>query len=313
MDPRKLLYLATVIEQGSLIGAARLLAISQPALSKSMDRLEAELGQRLLDRSASGVTPTAAGELLYTHARQLREELVLAEKRVRQTGRLPERVVRLGTLPSLASSVVPLAASRWRLEHPGVGLQVAEDVQSELLLGLLRHQFDFVVAQTEFYDFWDGLKQRVLFRDRMQVFARARHPLALAASLSWADLAGFPWVCPLVGGAHRTLLERILATEGLSPPAQLIECGSVDFTRSLILASDHLAMLPAHSMMAESGAGTVLPLSISVPALRRDIALIFRDGTALDAPGLDLVRHVRTIGRHLAGDSRGDQASSRED
>ena len=50
MDPRKLLYLATIIEQGSLAKAAKQLAVSQPALSKSMDRLESEFGVRLLER-----------------------------------------------------------------------------------------------------------------------------------------------------------------------------------------------------------------------------------------------------------------------
>src|SRR2546423_616098 len=49
MDPRKLLYLATVIEQGSLAKAAKHLAVSQPALSKSMDRLESELRIKLLE------------------------------------------------------------------------------------------------------------------------------------------------------------------------------------------------------------------------------------------------------------------------
>ena len=66
MDPRKLLYLATVIEQGSLAKAAKHLAVSQPALSKSMDRLESELGIKLLNRAPTGITPTTAGELL-TH------------------------------------------------------------------------------------------------------------------------------------------------------------------------------------------------------------------------------------------------------
>ena len=105
MDPRKLLYLATVIEQGSLAKAAKHLAISQPALSKSMDRLESELGIKLLSRTPTGITPTTFGELLYAHARLIREEMDLAEKRV-QGEKGHAHVVTLGTLPSVASSVV---------------------------------------------------------------------------------------------------------------------------------------------------------------------------------------------------------------
>src|ERR1700716_2908577 len=101
MDPRKLLYLATVIEQGSLARAAKHLAVSQPALSKSMDRLESELGIKLLKRGSTGITPTKFGDLLYSHARLIREEMNLAETRI-QGEKGHGHVVTLGTLPSLA-------------------------------------------------------------------------------------------------------------------------------------------------------------------------------------------------------------------
>src|SRR2546423_841203 len=233
MDPRKLLYLATVIEQGSLAKAAKHLAVSQPALSKSMDRLESELRIKLLERGPQGITPTTVGAHLYSHARLIREEMDLAEIRIQKIEKGHAPVVTFGTLPSLASSVVPLAVSRWRERYPRVLLRVVEKIQVELLLGLLRGDFDFIVGQTEFYDLWEGLKQRVLFRDRLCVFARAQHSLFRLAELSWADLARFPWVCPMVGGRQRTVLEKLLASEGVDLPQQLIECGSIDFTKSL--------------------------------------------------------------------------------
>jgi len=57
MDSRKLLYLATVVEQGSLNKAAKRLGVSQPALSKAMDRLEDGLGVKLLDRGQTESRP----------------------------------------------------------------------------------------------------------------------------------------------------------------------------------------------------------------------------------------------------------------
>src|SRR3954463_6122998 len=77
MDPRKLVYLASVIEHGSFKRAAKHLLISQPALSASMDRLEGSVGLKLLDRGPVGVTPTALGEVVYTHARLIRDEIEL--------------------------------------------------------------------------------------------------------------------------------------------------------------------------------------------------------------------------------------------
>lgn len=300
MDSRKLLYLATVVEQGSLNKAAKRLDVSQPALSKAMDRLESGLGVKLVDRGPNGITATAYGELLCSHARLIKDELEFAETRIQNAGKSRARAMTVGTLPSLAASVVPLAVSRWRERHPHIVLRVIEKVQVELLFGLLRGDFDFIIAQTEFYDLLDGLKQRVIFRDRLRVFARHKHPVFRLAEPKWADLAQFPWVCPMVGGRQCTILEKLLASEGIDLPQQLIECGSIDFTRALVAASDHLAMLPEHAVTSNPGKSKLKPLRITVPALSRDIALIFRERSALDAPSRELIRQIETVGGDLS-------------
>jgi DNA-binding transcriptional LysR family regulator len=230
----------------------------------------------------------------------IKGELEFAETRIKNAGKSRARVMTVGTLPSLAASVVPLAVSRWRERHPRIVLRVVERVQVELLFGLLRGDFDFIIAQTEFYDLVDGLKQRVIFRDRLRVFARPKHRLFRLAEPTWADLAQFPWVCPMVGGRQRTVLEKLLASEGIGLPQQLIECGSIDFTKALVAASDHLAMLPEHAAMSDLGKNRLKPLGITVPALSRDIAVIFREGSALEISSRDLIKHIETVGADLS-------------
>jgi LysR family transcriptional regulator of gallate degradation len=297
-DPRKLLYLATVIEQGSLLKAARQLGISQPALSKSMDRLEGELGVRLLQRGAQGVKPTALGELFYSHARLIRDETQLARSRAQGVG--SKDTVTIGTLPSIASSVMPQAVAVWRLQHPQVRIRVIEKVQIELLLGLLRCELDFIVGQTEFYDiFLDGLKQRVLFRDRLCVIARPTHQLFSQGEVTWADLARMPWVCPIVGWAQHTLLERLMTQAGVQPPRELVECGSIDFTKSLLGTSEHLALLPEHAVTTELLEGKLRALPVTVPEFKRDIAVIFRENAPLQAAGLELVSQIAAVGDEI--------------
>lgn len=301
MDPRKLLHLATIIEQGSLAKAAKLLSVSQPALSKSMDRLEAELGMQLLQRGPSGIAPTATGELIYAHARLVKDEMESAQQQLARTpGR--DRVITIGTLPTLGSNVIARAVGRWRQEHPDTLIRVVERVQVELLLGLLRCKFDFIVGQTEFFDiFPDGLKQRVLFRDRLCVYARSDHPLFELDTLTWADLARYPWVSPMVGWSQRNVLEKLMAAEGVEPPAQMVECGSIDFTKSLVESSEHLAMLPSHTVFSAVHDGAIRPLNITLPVMKRDIAVIFRERAPLGTASKDLIAHIETLGAELAG------------
>lgn len=295
MDPRKLLYLATVIEHGSFKKAAKQLLISQPALSTSMDRLEHSLGSPLLERGHSGVTPTPLGELLYSHARLIRDELELAEKHMRGGGGHDEGTITFGTLPSLATSIIPKAVCQWRDAHQTTTLHIAEKIHLELLLSLIRGELDFIIALTECYGHLEGLKQRVLFRDRLYVIGRSDHPAFRLKSVAWADLVQFPWILQMVG-RQRTLLEQLLTSDGLELPLQLTECGSVDCIKGLVADSDSLAMLPASAIGAEVRAGKIRPFDITVPLLNRDIAVIFRERSPLLPTSRDLVAHIEAVG-----------------
>jgi len=104
----------------------------------------------------------------------------------------------------------------------------------------------------------------------------------------------------MVGGRQRTVLEKLLASEGIDLPRQLIECGSIDFTKSLVAASDYLAMLPAHSVTADVSEGTIRALAITVPALRRNIAVIFPERSPLDSVSRELIAHIEAIGTDLS-------------
>ncbi|MBY5828579.1 LysR family transcriptional regulator [Rhizobium leguminosarum] len=114
LDPRKLIYFVTIIEHGSLKKAAKFLDISQPALSASMSRLEADVGQKLMERGPSGVAPTRFGDLIYAHARLIRDELKLLERHMIDRRGRQDTAIRFGALPSLSVTVIPRAVGRWR-------------------------------------------------------------------------------------------------------------------------------------------------------------------------------------------------------
>lgn len=299
IDPKKLLYFACVIEHGSLNRAAKVLKVSQPALTTSMNRLEAEMGLHLMTRSPSGVVPTAQGEVLYCHARLIREEVELAKRDLLNARKGQVEPIRVGSLPSMAGSIIPMALSRWRALHPAGNLQVVENAQFDLLTGLLRRDFDFVIGFTEVFDMLDGLRQQVLFRDLLCVIARPGHPLNGRDDLTWADLMGYPWISPTSRRSH-TVLEHVMSTMNVGPPQQITVCGSVSLLKSLVASSDNLALLPAHAAGAELAEARLVALPFSDPVLNRNIAVFFREGYEMDAPRRDLVACVKDCGLELS-------------
>jgi DNA-binding transcriptional LysR family regulator len=298
IDPKKLLYFATVIEQGSINRAAKLLEVSQPALSTSMDRLEEEVGLQLIQRGPKGIVTTKSGDILYCHARLIREELRLAERDLLNSLDDHTCSIKIGSLPSLASKIIPMALSKWRESHREGHLQIIENAQVDLLIGLLRRDFDFVIGYTEVFDMLDGLRQRVLFRDTLCVIAGPNHPLRSCKTLSWKDLMQYPWISPTSRRTH-TVLERIAQTMNLPHPDQITVCGSVSLLKSLVSETDHLALLPAHAVREEIAEQRLFSLPFRDSRLRRDIAVFFREGYDMDQPRKDLVECVAEIGLEL--------------
>ena len=297
MDARKLIYLASVVEHGSFKRAARHLDMSQPALSTSVARLEDSVGGKLLDRGPAGVTPTALGQLVYAHACVIRDEIDLAAKRIRVSELAVSGPITLGALPSLAAHILPAAVCKWRERHRTSSLRLYIMNQLELTPSLIRGELDFIIGMTDFYGDVEGLRQRVLFRDRLSIIARPSHPAFHIPNVSWARLMQFPWI---LFGRHRSLLEVLLRPEGASLPQQLTECGSVDFIKSLVAESDSLAFLPHHAVAADVVAGRLRPLDFGATELGRDIAVVFREQSPLRTASRELIDEIEAAGLALS-------------
>lgn len=293
IDPKKLIYFASVIEHGSLNRAAKALDVSQPAMSTSMDRLEAETGVKLLERGPAGIFPTRFGDILYSHARLIREELKLARQNISNAQEGLEETTRVGVLPSLAGSIVPSALSRWHELYPDGKLQVVENAQIDLLTGLLRRDFDFVIGFTEVFDLLDGMRQQVLFRDLLCVIVRPGHPLLDGTeTLGWQDLVRFPWISPTSRKSH-TVFEQVMRELKVGPPEQVTVCGSVTLLKAMVAETDHLALLPMHAARRELDEGRLIALPFEDPVLHRNIAVFFREGYTMDEPRKDLVSIIK--------------------
>ena len=306
VDPRKLMYFGFIVQLGSLGKAAKALGLSQPALSVSMDRLEEELKLPLLTRTATGVEPTEAGETLVQYARQIFECVSAVESAVFGNGAPHKEILRFGCLPTLAGSVIPQAIGRWRQNHSEWELQVTERPQNELLWGLLRREYDFAVGVVDRDNQPYGLKQRVLFRERLYVAARSDHPLAGKVTITTRDLTHYPWVSPTTGWRN-TALEHILEPAGLSLYHKVTVCSSISLLKSLVAESNNLALLPAHAVQEELAISKLVLLPLSQENLERSIAVFLREGATPDRPSLALLHLIREQGR-----SRYSQESAQE-
>ncbi|MDM0115420.1 LysR substrate-binding domain-containing protein [Variovorax sp. J22R133] len=208
-------YFVKIVDAGSFSRAATTAFVAQPALSQQMAELESELGVTLLHRSARGVRPTQAGEVLYREATQI----------LRRVERLPELVrfsegevagpVSLGMASTLASFLAGDFMAWCKTRLPKVALSFVTEDSATLKARLLAHSLDLAILFDE-QDAPAGLAREPLFRQRL--FLVDRQPLrGHRKSVQLRHLAGHPLMLPGQGNATRALIDSHFARSGITP------------------------------------------------------------------------------------------------
>ncbi|RBP42538.1 LysR family transcriptional regulator [Roseimicrobium gellanilyticum] len=141
--------LLMVIEEGSVNRAALRLRITQPALSRQMKALENEVGGRLLEREASGVSPTALGHAVVKSMRPVVKAYDAALANLRREARGERSELRVGYLISAAQSVLTPALSRLRKTHPDLKLKLHDTSPREQIDGLRAGELDVALIGQE--------------------------------------------------------------------------------------------------------------------------------------------------------------------
>src|SRR6185369_4844638 len=182
----------SILEAGSVRGAARRLDVSQPALTKSLRQLELELGIKLFQRTPTGVIPTRFGKALSVRARSVRAELRKAEEELGKLAGDERGSVAFGVGTVVTVVMVPQAIRQFRTQFPQARVRIMEGLP-HVLLPLVRDEtLDLVVGARPSGPIDSVFHFRPLFRSPRAVVARKGHPLANAGSLT--ELASADWL-----------------------------------------------------------------------------------------------------------------------
>ncbi|WP_297020427.1 LysR family transcriptional regulator [uncultured Dialister sp.] len=167
MDLRQLRYFKTIIEEGTITGAARKLHISQPPLSSQMHLLEKELGTSLFERGARQVTPTEAGSRLYRYALEMLDLEMAAREEISTLKTGHQGVLRLGLVSSGGHRKLYHLLKRYEDRYPHIQIKVVEGNSYELLEKLRKGKIDISLLRSPFSTY--GLEMVVLDKSPMGV------------------------------------------------------------------------------------------------------------------------------------------------
>lgn len=232
MKPNQLHAFVAVVEQLSIRAAARVLGISQPAVTKIVRELEREVGAPLVERSVKGVQLTEFGKAFAPRARLLLADMQRARDEIAQIRDGLTGKVALAVSTSFALTVLPAAFKDFHARLPAVDVQFSETVLPWMLARLREGSLDFAVAHVVPGRLDPQFEAMELFPVKLVVGMRERHPLR--GSRSIRDLYKAEWILP--GDDHFSGREAVspLLPLGLPPPARVIQGQSVTVALALV-------------------------------------------------------------------------------
>ncbi|WP_058913830.1 LysR substrate-binding domain-containing protein [Entomohabitans teleogrylli] len=235
--------LVAIGEQGNLSRVAKMMHITQPALSKWLSALEEEIGFALYERHSKGLRPSEGGKLLLEHAQRVINELERSREemaRFREGGLVGS--LKIGCSP-VATDCVSQAILPLLEEMPGLHLNIEEKVMTPLLQDLTSGVLDAVVGRVGGKALKLPLNYQVLYTEPVCFVARNDHPLAGRSAISWRDLAPWRWIVWPTGTPIRISIDSALVDNGVMMPENTVESASMNVTLNLLQASDMVSIL----------------------------------------------------------------------
>ncbi|EXJ23022.1 Transcriptional regulator, LysR family [Alkalibacterium sp. AK22] len=190
MDIKQLSYFVAIVEADfNMSQASKYLHLSQPALSQTISNLERNENVQLFERSHGRLQNlTAAGEILFAHAKDIISKYELMMEDLQEESSQLKGNLKIGIPPVVISVVFPEILPKLLSENPKIGFEIKEAGAVELKKGLLLQELPIAVLLKPTELDSESVEEVQLSRDTLSAFMSKDHPLALKDKLEWADL-----------------------------------------------------------------------------------------------------------------------------
>ena len=222
METRDIEYLLAIEKSGGVGKAAEALGMSQPALTKAIQRIESQVGVTLFERTGNGVVATPAGTRFLQRARRitLEYEDTLKEMRAMKSGEVG--MLRLGYSPTVPSALVFGTCQQLMRDRPAARIRLRQHLAEDLCRLLSAGELDLMIGPVPQGEAGSFMTTS-LFRDRLAVIADEAHPLHQKRNVQLADLAEQAWLLPMNNIALRRQIDAVFRHHGLVAPEPRIE------------------------------------------------------------------------------------------
>lgn len=273
-------YFLAVAEEGQVRKAAQRLGLSQPAVTKALQRLEKALGFALFERNARGMTLTSVAEQFRLRTSSVRGALRDAVKEATDLHLGALGLLRVGVSPLYTQKLFVPAFVQLHQQRPAAMVRASVHLNDELWRLLRQGELDLTISSLPNV-VPEDLSVVELMRDDLHMVVRASHPLLSKRRLKLGDLANVKWILPGPNVAARRHVEARLAQAGLPPPKIALEISNTAGQMGQILPHTDLVSVMSDSMLAGQVGHGLSVLPVPQASIRRPVGIAHLKGASL--------------------------------
>lgn len=263
MDVRDLRYVRALAEHGNFSRAADALGLTQPALTRRVQALEAELDVRLFDRHAKGVALTPFGTLVVDRAGELLHGVEGIKLELDRMRGLDVGCVNLGAGPVVAQ-IVGEAVGRLLCSHPQLRITVSVDNVNELTTSLRSGKTDMFIGNVSMIAGEKDLEVVSSFEHSGYFFCRPGHPLLKRRSPTLEEVFAYPFVSAHLPHEIAQVFEEALGNRRLEIA---VECDNYPVLKKIVASSDAISLASRYAIIDELRSGELVEVPTANPAV----------------------------------------------
>jgi LysR family transcriptional regulator, hydrogen peroxide-inducible genes activator len=262
MEMHQLRYVVAVARAGNFSRAAEQCHVAQPSLSQQIQKLEAELGERLFVRLKREAKLTPHGETFLRRAVHILDEVDAAKREAADAQNLLRGTITVGVLPTIAPYLLPGVMGEFIQKYPGMDIVVQEDTTAQLLKHTLAYEIDFSLASHPIQD--ERLEVEELFSEELLLALPPRHPLTRKRAITAADLQGERLIVMKEGHCLGDQVLNFCDHREVKPKIGF-RSAQLETIQALVVSGVGLSLIPA---MAARNRSEASPEYRSLPSLR---------------------------------------------
>ncbi|MBD9374157.1 pca operon transcription factor PcaQ [Rhizobium sp. ARZ01] len=298
----KFRHLQTFVEvarQKSVMKAAELLHVSQPAVTKTIRELEDVLGVSVFERDGRGIKITRYGEVFLKHAGAALTALRQGFDSVSQAVHGDAPPIRIGALPTVSTRIMPKAMQLFLAEGTGARIKIVTGENAVLLEQLRVGDLDLMVGRLAAPEKMAGFSFEHLYSEKVVFCVRAGHPLLSQGSV-FAGLDAYPVLMPTRASIIRPFVESFLIANGIAGLPNQIETVSDAFGRAFVRQSDAIWMISEGVVAADIAEGTLAALPVDTSGTQGPVGLTVRTDAVPSMPLSILMQTIREVAGNVS-------------